>query len=154
LLDDDIGNFNGPVHLDGDGESTLVLGDTVAEKVYAYPYDADAGTVGPRRVLCDYAGLGGAPDGATADADGGVWSCVLRSGKLARLTPEGLDRVVDVPMANPSDVAFGGGPGLDRLYLTAIAVDLGDGPPAKEASWLTALDGLGPGRAEHRVKLS
>jgi L-arabinonolactonase len=152
LLDDDIGNFNGPVHLDLDGGSTLVLGDTVAEKVYAYSYDAPAGTVGPRRVLCDHATLGGAPDGATADADGGVWSCVLRSGKLVRLTAEGADRLVDVPMANPSDVAFGG-PGLDRLYLTAIAVDLGDGPPAREASWLSTLDGLGRGRPEHRVSL-
>jgi L-arabinonolactonase len=153
LLDDDMGNLNGPVHLDLDGESTLVLGDTVAGKVYAYPYDAAAGTVGARRVLCDHATLGGAPDGATADAAGGVWSCVLRSGKLVRLTADGLDQVVDLPVANPSDVAFGG-PELDRLYLTAIAVDLGDGPPAKEASWLQVTDGLGPGRPEHRLRLS
>jgi L-arabinonolactonase len=153
LLDDDIGNLNGPVHTELDGTSTLVLGDTVAGKVYAYPYDAAAGTVGPRRVLGDHAGLGGAPDGATADADGAVWSCVLRSGKLARLTSAGLDRVVDVPMANPSDVAFGG-PDLDRLYVTAIAVDLGDGPPAQEASWLQVATGLGRGRPEHRLRLA
>ena len=152
LLDDDIGNLNGPVHLDAGGESTLVLGDTVAANVYAYAYDAAAGTVGPRRVLCDYASLGGAPDGATADAEGGVWSCVLSQGQLVRLTAGGVDRAVDVPMTNPSDVAFGGD-ALDRLYLTAIAVDLGDGPPAKEASWLSVLDGLGPGRPEHRVAL-
>jgi L-arabinonolactonase len=153
LLDGDIGNLNGPVHLDDGATSTLVLGDTVAGAVYAYDYDAAAGTVGPRRVLSDHTALGGAPDGATADADGGVWSCVLRSGKLARLTAAGVDRVVDLPMANPSDVAFGGGPDLGRLFVTAIAVDLGDGPPTREASWLQADDSLGTGRPEHRVAL-
>jgi sugar lactone lactonase YvrE len=154
LLDDDIGNLNGPVHVDLGGTSTLVLGDTVAAKVYAYPYDAEGGTVGPRRVLSDHAALGGAPDGATADADGGVWSCVLRSGKLARLAAGGLDRVVDVPVSNPSDVAFGLGPDRTRLFLTAIAVDLGDGPPAPEARWLLADDSLGTGRPEHRFRLA
>ena len=152
LLDGDIGNLNGPQHVDLDGTSTLVLGDTIAGAVYAFPYDADAGTVGPRRVLCDLAALGGAPDGATADADGAVWSCVLRGGKLARLTASGLDRVVDVPMANPSDVAFGG-PDLTRLFVVAIAVDLGDGPPAREARWLQVDGGLGRGRPEHRLRL-
>jgi sugar lactone lactonase YvrE len=153
LLDGDIGNLNGPVHTDLAGTSTLVLGDTVAAKVYAYPYDAAAGTVGERRVLSDHAALGGVPDGATADAEGAVWSTVLISGKLVRLTADGVDRVVDLPMASPSDVAFGGGPELDRLYVTGIAVDLGGGPPAKEASWLSVLDGVGRGRPEHRVRL-
>lgn len=152
LLDGDIGNLNGPVHVDLGGTSTLVLADTIAGAVYAYPYDADAGTVGPRRVLCDHGGLGGAPDGATADADGGVWSCVLRSGQLVRLTASGLDRVVDLPMANPSDIAFGG-PDLARLFVVAIAVDLGDGPPARESHWLQADDTLGRGRPEHRLRL-
>ena len=38
LLDDDIGNTNGPVVIDVNGESTLVLSDTPAAAVYAYPY--------------------------------------------------------------------------------------------------------------------
>ena len=153
LLDGDIGNLNGPVHTDLAGTSTLVLGDTVAASVYAYPYDAAGGTVGPRRVLSDHAALGGAPDGATADEEGAVWSCVLRSGKLVRLTADGVDRVVDVPVPNPSDVAFGGGPERTRLFLTAIAVDLGGGPPPREARWLLADDSLGRGRPEHRFRL-
>ena len=152
LLDPDIGNLNGPVHLDLAGTSTLVLGDTTAAAVYAYDYDAERGTVGPRRVLCDHGQFGGAPDGATADADGAIWSTVLRSGKLVRVTEAGVDRVVDLPLANPSDVAFGG-PDLDRLFLTAIAVDLGDGPPSREAGWLHVDDSLGRGRPEHRLRL-
>ena len=125
LLDDGIGNANGPVVVDIGGQSTLVFADTLARSIYAYDYDGPAGTVGKRRLFADHGALGGAPDGATADSDGGVWSCVLRSGKLARFTATGLDRLLDLPMPNPSDVAFGG-PALDTLYITSATSDLGD----------------------------
>jgi hypothetical protein len=40
------------------------------------------------------------------------------------------------------------------LYLTSIALDLGEGRPvADEAGWIIALDGLGPGRPEPRFRL-
>ena len=154
LLDDDFGNANGPAVIGEGDRLTLVCGDTVAGRVYAYPFDAARGMVGTRRVLADYASLfGGAPDGATVDADGGVWSCVLRSGKLARLTDCELDRTIDVPVANPSDLAFGGRD-LRRLFMTAIAVDLGDGKPAEEATWLVSFDDVGSaGRPEPRFRM-
>jgi L-arabinonolactonase len=153
-LDRDIGNANGPVVIDVDGQPTLVLADTPARMVYAYPYDGIRGAVGDRRVFGDHELLGGAPDGATADGDGGVWSCVLGPGKIARFSATGLDRVIDLPMANPSDVAFGG-PDLDRLFVTSIALDLtGGAPPSIEAGWLLAIDGLGViGRPEARFRL-
>jgi sugar lactone lactonase YvrE len=155
LLDDDIGNTNGPVVIDVNGESTLVLGDTAAAAVYAYPYEGNAGTVGARRVFGDHGPLGGMPDGATADAENGVWSCVLRTGKIARFTASGLDRTVDIPMANPSDVTFGG-PDLDRMFVVSIALNLGEaGEPAAEAGWVMAFDDLGvAGRPEARFQLA
>ena len=154
VLDADFGNANGPVVLDIEGQPTLVFADTVARVVYAYPYDGERGTIGERRVFGDHAALGGAPDGATADVDGGVWSCVLGPGLIARFTAAGVDRVVDVPMANPSDVTFGG-VGLDRLYVTSIAINLGEeGAPAAEAGWLMAVDGLETaGRPEARFAI-
>jgi L-arabinonolactonase len=154
MLDDDISNTNGPVVLDIDGQATLVLADTSARAVYAYPYDGRAGTVGERRVFGDHGALDGAPDGAAADSDGGVWSCVLGPGKVARFTATGLDRVLDLPMPNPSDVTFGG-PELDRLYVTSIALDLGDGrAPTAESGCLLAVDGLGVnGQPEARFHL-
>jgi sugar lactone lactonase YvrE len=155
LLDDDIGNTNGPVVIDVDGQSTLVLGDTPAAAVYAYPYDGSAGTVGERRVFGDHAPLGGMPDGATADAENGVWSCVLRTGKIARFTASGLDRTIDVPLANPSDVTFGGRD-LDRMFVVSIALNLGeDTEPTPEAGWVMAFDDLGvAGRPEARFQLA
>lgn len=152
-IDEDTGNANGPVVVDVEGETTLVFGDTVARVVYAYPYDPATGVVGPRRVYADYAPIGGAPDGACADGAGGVWSCVLRVGKLARLTPTGIERLVDLPVPNPSDVTFGGN---DRgeLFMTSIAVDLGEGAPPDEAHSLFVLSGLNvTGAPERRFKL-
>jgi L-arabinonolactonase len=153
LLDDDISNANGPVVIEVDGKPTLIFADTSAQAVYAYDYDGAAGTVGPRRVFGDHAALNGMPDGATADADNGVWSCVLGVGQIARFTAEGLDRVVDVPAPNPADVAFGGS-NLDRLFVVSIAFDLGHAPPVEASRWLLAIDGLGTvGRPEARFKL-
>lgn len=152
LLDEGIGNANGPAVLDVDGVSTLVFADTHAAASYAYEYDGTAGTVGERRIFGDHAALGGTPDGATADADGGVWSCVLNAGKIARFTGAGLDRTVDVPVTYPSDVAFGGA-ALDRLFVVSIALDLGSGSPGEQAGQLLALEGVGVGRPEHRFRL-
>ena len=154
LLDDDIGNANGPVVIDVNGQSTLVFADTPARVLYAYPYNGKSGTIGERRVFGDHEPLKGAPDGATADSDDGVWSCVLGSGKIARYNAAGLDRIIDMPMANPSDVTFGG-PDLTRLFVTSIALNLGDeASPAAEAGWLLAVDGLGvTGRSESRFHL-
>jgi L-arabinonolactonase len=153
LLDDDISNANGPVVIDLEGQTTLILADSPAQNVYAYPYDGPTGTVGQRRIFADHGALGGAPDGATADRDEGVWSCVLNTGLIARFGAHGLDRTVEVPSSNPSDVAFGG-PDLDRLYVVSIAVDLGGPPPVAESRWLLAIDGLGvQGRPEARVML-
>jgi sugar lactone lactonase YvrE len=143
------------VVIDVDGQSTLVLGDTGAAAVYAYPYTGSTGTVGERRVFGDHRPLGGRPDGATADAGNGVWSCVLGPGKIARFTESGLDRTIDMPMANPSDVTFGGRD-LDRMFVTSIALNLGEaGEPAAEAGWVLAVDGLGVrGRPEARFALA
>ena len=52
--------------------------------------------------------LEGAPDGATLDADGGLWCALVGGGQLARFTVDGLDRTLAVPVANPTDVTFGG----------------------------------------------
>jgi L-arabinonolactonase len=154
LLDEGIGNTNGPLVVPLDGQQTLVLADTLARVVYAYPYDGENARVGDRRVFADHTALDGAPDGATADAAGGVWSCVLAAGKIARFSAGGLSRTIDLSVPNPSDVAFGG-PRQDRLFVTSIAVDLGAGPPPPEAAWLLAVDDIGVvGAPEARFRLS
>jgi sugar lactone lactonase YvrE len=150
LLDPDISNTNGPTVAALGGSMTLVIGDTSAQ-YFAYAYDAERGTVGPRRVFGDVSDLEGLPDGATLDDGEGLWCALVGGAQLARFTSAGLDRTVAVPVANPTDVTFGG-PGLDRLYVVSVAAGGSDGTGLDGA--LLVIDGLGVrGRLEPRFRL-
>jgi sugar lactone lactonase YvrE len=149
LLDPDISNTNGPTVAALGGSMTLVIGDTSAQ-YFAYAYDAEQGTVGPRRVFGDVSGLEGLPDGATLDEGEGLWCALVGGAQLARFTTAGLDRTVAVPVANPTDVTFGG-PELDRLYVVSVAAGGSDGTGLDGA--LLVIDGLGVrGRLEPRFR--
>jgi L-arabinonolactonase len=153
-LDDGIGNANGPAVLDLEGERTLVFADTLASVLYAYAYDGAAGTVGERRVFAETTELGGSPDGACVDDQGGVWSCILGAGRLARFTSNGLQTSIDAGVDLPSDVTFGGDD-LDRMFFVSIAPNIGggDADPAS-AGGLMVVDGTGlSGRPEPRFRL-
>lgn len=147
MIDDDINNTNGPAALMLDGQSTLIIGDTAAH-YFAYDYDAETATVGPRRVFGDVTDLTGSPDGSTVDANGGLWCALVVGGsQIVRFTADGFDRSVAVPCLNPADVAFGA-PARDRLYVSSIA---GDG---ELDGALLVIDGLGAtGRSEPRARL-
>ncbi len=152
MLDDDISNTNGPAALVIDGVSTLVIGDTSAH-YFAYDYDAEAATVGPRRVFGDVSGLEGSPDGSAVDSDGGLWCALVVNGsQLARFTPEEFDQSIALPCMNPTDVTFGG-PSLDRIYVTSIGSEVGYGGGEIDGA-LLVIDGLGfTGRTEPRATL-
>jgi sugar lactone lactonase YvrE len=150
LLDPDISNTNGPTVAVLGGSMTLIIGDTSAH-YYAYPYDAARGTAGPRTVFGDVSDLDGLPDGATLDDKGGLWCALVGGAQLARFTTDGLDRTVPVPVANPTDVTFGG-PGLDRLYVVSVAAAGSNGSGLDGA--LLVIDDLGArGRPEPRFAL-
>jgi L-arabinonolactonase len=149
-IDDDISNTNGPAVGVVGGEMTLIIGDTAAD-YFAYPYEPETGTVGPRRVFGDVSSLDGRPDGATLDEDGGLWCALYDGGQLVRFTTDGLDRTIPAGVENPTDVTFGG-PNLDRLYMTSIASAGGPGDGLDGA--LLVIDGLGArGRPEPRFAL-
>jgi sugar lactone lactonase YvrE len=153
-LDDGIGNANGPVVVTPDGRSTLVVADTVASTVHAYDYDGAAGTATGRRRWLDTTELSSQPDGACADADDGVWCCMLGGGKIVRTTADGVDATIDTGVELPSDVTFGG-PDLHRLFFVSIAVSIGGVEiTSPNAGALMAVDGTGHrGRPEPRVRL-
>ena len=82
---------------------------------------AAAGAVSNRRSFTSFEGRDGAPDGATVDAEGYVWSALVYGGKLLRFAPDGsLDREIDMPVKKVTSVMFGG-PDLDVLYVTSMA---------------------------------
>ena len=155
LLDDGLGDNNGPVVLSNGDRQTLVMADTVAGEIYAYDYDGAAGRAENRRVLGDAKQFDAMPDGACADDQNGVWSCMLGPGVIARYTEEGFAESLDTGgVEQPSDVCFAG-PDLDRMFFVSIALDLGGVKvTSPNAGALMVIDGSGfQGRVEPRFDL-
>ena len=126
---------------------TLIIGDTSAE-YFAYPYDGATGAVGPRRVFGDTSDARRHARRLDVDADGGLWCALVRWRASSPASPRaGLDRTVALPVANPTDVTFGGAD-LDRLYVTSV----GAGPDGDGLDGaLLVIDGLDErGRLEPR----
>ena len=99
---------------------TMYHSDTKQKTIYAYEFDAAAGTVGERRrfAVVDARGDGG-PDGGAVDSEGCYWSAIYGGGKLLRFDPDGrVEREVILPVRNPTMPAFGG-PDLRTVYVTS-----------------------------------
>jgi len=142
--------FNGPC-FSPDGR-TLYFSDTTVDTIFACDYDVDSGAVSNRRVLVKTTELGGSPDGCTVDAEGRVWSALVRSGQVGCFTPEGkVERLIKVPPKHVSSTMFGG-PNLDKLYITSIGSALGGMLQPNEADGgLYVIRGLGvKGKPEPR----
>jgi L-arabinonolactonase len=98
--------------------SVMYFADTPARTIWAFDYDVDAGTPSNRRVLVDMRDQPGRPDGSCVDADGFIWNAQWNGHRVVRYAPDGrVDRVVPVPVLNPTCVAFGGSD-LGTLYIT------------------------------------
>ena len=92
--------------------------DTLTKKIMVCDYERSSGAVSGQRVFADLAQQPGSPDGSTVDADGYLWNAQWGGARVVRFAPDGsIDRVVDIPAAQPSCVAFGGA-ALDTLYVT------------------------------------
>lgn len=133
---------------------TLYFADSFTGTIDAFDYDPATGAATNRRAFAVMpADRGGAPDGATVDADGCVWTALVFDGRILRLAPDGVvDRVIEMPVRKITSLAFGG-PDLATLYVTSMAEPPlpkypGDGP-LRGATF--RIDGLGvQGRPEPR----
>lgn len=149
LVLDDIATTNGPC-FSPDGR-ILYVADSSRQVIWACDYDPATGTPSRQRVFADLKPLATAPDGGTVDAEGHVWSALVRTGQVARFDPSGrLVQRIDMPVTYPTSLAFGG-PGLDVLYVTSISASTRYVAKEAEAGWLFAIEGLGvTGLAEPR----
>lgn len=102
------------------------LTDSPAQRIYAYDFDADAGTISRRRVFADLRGEEGFPDGLAVDAEGGVWSARFAGGCVVRYAPDGREtHRVPFPVPRPTSCAFGGAE-LRDLYVTSASVGMSE----------------------------
>ncbi len=95
----------------------------------AFDFDPASGTLSNRRPAIRFANDRSGPtwmtlpDGMTLDAADHLWVAVAGAGEVRRYTPDGeLDYVVEMPVACPTSVAFGG-PDLSDLYITSMTLE-------------------------------
>ena len=91
------------------GDGTVLTADTLRNTIYAYEIDATGSSL--RNRVPVFAGFDkGLPDGSCLDEEGFIWNCrVARGGCIVRFDPKGrIDRVIDLPVAQPTSCAFGG----------------------------------------------
>lgn len=109
---------------------TMYFADTNRHTIWAYDYDPDSGAATGERVFADTGN--GRPDGSCVDADGCLWNAEYGAWRLLRYTPDGeVDRVLEVPVANPTCCCFGGDD-LGTLYVTTATQRLAPEDLAKQ----------------------
>ena len=101
---------------DGD---VLYLATSKTNRIWAYDLDPETGALGPRRLFADTTADKCSPDGSAIDAEGCLWNCQWGGWRVVRYRPDGsVDRVVKMPVEQPTSCAFGG-PDLATLYVTS-----------------------------------
>jgi sugar lactone lactonase YvrE len=119
-------------------DRTLYFSDTFQHAIWAFDFDLAEGSIANRRVLVDLTARKGTPDGSCVDAQGYLWNAEYGHRHLVRYAPDGrVDRVVELPVTNPTCCCFGGD-NLDTLYVTSAAQNLPAPAPIEGA--LLALD--------------
>lgn len=103
---------------------TLFYCDSLHPRIWCCHYDPDAATVSDPRVFTTLDPPDGSPDGSIIDAENHLWNAQWGASQIVRYTPQGqIERVIKVPVAQPSCCAIGG-PDLDQLYITSARTDL------------------------------
>lgn len=102
----------------------LYLADTAAMVVDLFDFDPATAALSGRRRFLDFTDAGIWPDGITVDEEGCLWLALGRAGQVRRYLPDAtLDAVIEVPVTNPTSVAFGGPDGRD-LFITTSWFDV------------------------------
>lgn len=110
------------VSFSADGQR-LYLADSQAQTIFAY----DTSDLSRREVFVQTRGQPATPDGGAVDAEGFLWNAQWGGSRLVRYAPDGrIDRVVPMPVEQPTSCAFGG-PDLTTLFVTSAWDGLSDG---------------------------
>lgn len=105
---------------------TMYVTVQFAYELLAFDFDLESGEIINRRSFAKVLEADGLPDGLTVDAEGCVWSAQWGGWRLTRYDPDGkIERVVKLPVPNPTSCVFGG-PDLKGLYVTTAWLGLSD----------------------------
>ncbi|MGS0740734.1 SMP-30/gluconolactonase/LRE family protein [Glaciimonas sp. GG7] len=109
--------------------ATMYYCDTISNTIRCCDYaslDGAASLVAfsNDRLFADMHDQPGSPDGSTIDSEGCLWNAQWGGYRVVRFTPDGsVDRIIAIPVSQPTCVAFGGA-GLSTLFVTTAREDL------------------------------
>jgi sugar lactone lactonase YvrE len=93
----------------------LYLADSKLQTIFVH----DTADFAKVHVLADTRGGPASPDGSAVDAEGYLWNAQWGGGRVVRYAPDGrIDRVVEMPVEQPTSCAFGGDD-FSTLYVTS-----------------------------------
>ncbi|WP_428992251.1 SMP-30/gluconolactonase/LRE family protein [Pseudoxanthomonas suwonensis] len=96
---------------------TLYWCDSLQPRILCCDYEPGAARVGASREFARVDLPGAAADGSTIDTEGCLWNAQWGGSRVVRYRPDGgVDRIVPVPVPQPSCCAIGGA-GLDTLFV-------------------------------------
>jgi sugar lactone lactonase YvrE len=101
---------------------TMYFADSPTRRILAFDYDPASGEATNERLFA--ATEAGFPDGSCVDADGCLWNAEYGGWRVVRYAPSGkIDRVIELPVANPTCCCFGGDD-FGTLYITSASQNL------------------------------
>lgn len=129
----------------------LYFGDSMRNIIWRHDYDSDTRAITGETPF--FAGFDrGVPDGSAIDAEGHLWNARFGGSCLVRIAPDGsIDRIVELPISNPTTCAFGGAD-LRTLFFTSANIHLPR--PERLAGSLFALDAPVPGLLPYPYRLA
>jgi sugar lactone lactonase YvrE len=92
--------------------------DSAESRILRWALDGDGWPAGEPDLFAELAD-GAEPDGAVVDRKGALWSAQWGAARVVRYLQDGrIDRVIELPVSQPSCPAFGGD-GLNSLFVTS-----------------------------------
>lgn len=108
------------------------LADTLRRIIWRWQLGSDGAPVGDMEVHIDLRDKKANPDGSVCDSEGFLWNAQWGGWKIVRYDPKGgEDRVIELPVQQPTCPAFGGAD-LKRLYITSAREGLSNEALARQ----------------------
>lgn len=105
-------------------ETTLYVIDTLKRALLAYPVNTSGDGLGEPRIITDFGGLPGKPDGMAIDPEGYLWVAMWGGGCIVRIAPSGAAcTIIELPAPNVSSLCI---EGTGCLYVTTSHARMND----------------------------